>query len=204
MNKVNMEKGIVVHCATLIDMMEKMFGVKHNTSNVKAFSKRIPAIDIVDMEIDKVLTALNDGVDVFHNVDVTAFIDADDLETLSLTAASTMEEIKLVLLKKNAAYGNAAAEPVSVFAKETGPVDKIHVRLDDKLTRLIRGHEYPGDDTVLDLLGYLILRHVVLALQEEGTKEEGTYDSVRNNTLIVRLTKLLITRISLINIGNKK
>ncbi len=38
---------------------------------------------------------------------------------------------------------------------------EIDVRIDDKLSRLQKGQEYPGDDTVKDLAGYLILRMVV-------------------------------------------
>jgi len=38
---------------------------------------------------------------------------------------------------------------------------QIDCRIDDKLSRLARGSEFPGDDTVLDLAGYLILRRIV-------------------------------------------
>lgn len=61
-----------------------------------------------------------------------------------------------LLIEKNAAYGNAALDPVRVFSK-ADPAEQILVRIDDKLSRLKRGHEYPGDDTVRDLIGYLIL-----------------------------------------------
>lgn len=35
--------------------------------------------------------------------------------------------------------------------------EQIRVRLDDKLSRLARGHEFGNDDTLLDLLGYVII-----------------------------------------------
>jgi hypothetical protein len=67
------------------------------------------------------------------------------------------------LVEKNRAYGNSAADPCRIFAKRAGALMQIDCRIDDKLSRLARGSEFPGDDTVLDLAGYLILRRVVSA-----------------------------------------
>lgn len=61
-----------------------------------------------------------------------------------------------LLVEKNAAYGNAALEPVRVFSK-ANPEEQLLVRLDDKLSRIARGHEFIGDDTLTDILGYLVL-----------------------------------------------
>lgn len=66
-----------------------------------------------------------------------------------------------LLIDKNRAYGNSFREPVGIFSKAS-PVDQIRTRLDDKLNRLIQGHEYANEDTVLDLIGYLILYRIVL------------------------------------------
>lgn len=66
------------------------------------------------------------------------------------------DDIKKLLLEKNAAYGNSALDPVRVFSK-CAPDEQLRVRIDDKLSRIARGHEYPGDDTINDLIGYLIL-----------------------------------------------
>jgi hypothetical protein len=38
--------------------------------------------------------------------------------------------------------------------------EQLLVRIDDKLSRIARGHEFENDDTVLDLIGYLILLRV--------------------------------------------
>ena len=70
--------------------------------------------------------------------------------------AETCDEIKAFLLEKNASYGNSAFDPIGVFNK-TGAKSQIGVRIDDKLPRLKQGHEFPGDDTVKDLAGYLII-----------------------------------------------
>lgn len=75
------------------------------------------------------------------------------------------------LIEKNRAYGNSAAEPIGVFAKRLGTLAQIDVRIDDKLNRLAKGSEYPGDDTVKDLTGYLLLRMAVQSMEvKDDTK----------------------------------
>ena len=71
------------------------------------------------------------------------------------------DEVKEMLIKKNRSYGNSAEDPVRIFSK-ADPIEQINVRIDDKLSRLSRGSEYPGDDTILDLIGYLILMLVIV------------------------------------------
>ena len=80
------------------------------------------------------------------------------LETEIRTLCAEMAEF---LVEKNRAYGNSAAEPAGIFAKRLDPLAQIDVRIDDKINRLQKGSEYPGDDTVKDLAGYLLLRMVV-------------------------------------------
>lgn len=75
--------------------------------------------------------------------------------------ARECDEMKAFLLAKNRAYGNSASEPVGIFARRFDVLAQIDVRIDDKLNRLKKGSEYPGDDTVKDLIGYLILRRAV-------------------------------------------
>jgi len=67
-----------------------------------------------------------------------------------------VNEIRDMLIAKNRAYGDSAIDPVRVFSKADA-VEQIYVRIDDKLSRVKRGHEYPGDDTISDLIGYLVL-----------------------------------------------
>lgn len=74
-------------------------------------------------------------------------------------------EIRDMLIAKNRAYGDSALEPVRVFSK-TDAIEQIYVRIDDKLSRIKRGHEYPGDDTILDLVGYLVL--LLVAKERDG------------------------------------
>ena len=63
-----------------------------------------------------------------------------------------------LLTTKNKAYGNSALEPLRIFSK-ADPVEQLKVRIDDKLSRLMRGSE-AGEDTTRDLIGYLILLRI--------------------------------------------
>ena len=66
------------------------------------------------------------------------------------------DDIAYMLKEKNKAYGNSALDPVKIFAKSDAE-EQLAVRIDDKLSRIARGREYPGDDTINDLIGYLVL-----------------------------------------------
>lgn len=77
------------------------------------------------------------------------------------------DEVKALLLEKNRAYGNSAADPVRIFSRVEA-LEQINVRIDDKLSRIARGNEYHGDDTELDLIGYLILKR---AIKKEAANE---------------------------------
>ena len=76
--------------------------------------------------------------------------------TMQTHIKAVCEDLQSMLLAKNASYGNSVAEPLRVFSRATAE-EGIQVRIDDKLSRLARGSEYPGDDTVIDLAGYLVL-----------------------------------------------
>lgn len=71
----------------------------------------------------------------------------------------TCHEIAHMLIKKNIAYGNSALEPINIFSRSSA-LEQLSTRIDDKLNRVKRGSEYPGDDTILDLIGYLVLYRI--------------------------------------------
>jgi hypothetical protein len=50
---------------------------------------------------------------------------------------------------------------VRIFSKAT-PEEGLRIRIDDKLSRIARGQD-AGEDTELDLIGYLILKRVLRA-----------------------------------------
>lgn len=60
------------------------------------------------------------------------------------------------LIDKNRAYGNSALDPVRIFSNSDN-VEQLKVRIDDKLSRFARGGEFPGDNDIDDLIGYLVL-----------------------------------------------
>jgi hypothetical protein len=85
-------------------------------------------------------------------------------------------KISTMLCKKNKSYGNAALDPIKVFSKSDWE-ERINVRIDDKLNRIMKSREgFEEEDTLLDLIGYLILKRVGIKfntkigpiLEEEG------------------------------------
>lgn len=79
--------------------------------------------------------------------------------------ASVLHEtgaIAKMLIEKNQSYGNSALDPIRLFSKSDAR-EQIRVRIDDKLSRIQRGKEYPGDNDVNDLIGYLFLYKISLA-----------------------------------------
>jgi hypothetical protein len=65
-------------------------------------------------------------------------------------------EIAKMLIDKNISYGDSALAPVRIFSK-ADPKEQLYVRIDDKLSRLMKGTDYVGDNDIDDLIGYLIL-----------------------------------------------
>lgn len=67
-------------------------------------------------------------------------------------------ELRQMLVEKNISYGDSALHPVRIFSN-AGPSEQLRVRIDDKLSRLLCGAT-SHEDTVLDLIGYLILLRI--------------------------------------------
>jgi hypothetical protein len=76
---------------------------------------------------------------------------------------ATLDDVAVILLEKNKAYGNSALDPVRYFSKADA-AEQIKVRIDDKLSRIMRGSaEAFNEDVVLDLIGYLVLLRVAIS-----------------------------------------
>ena len=75
--------------------------------------------------------------------------------------AEVCDELRDFLLEKNAQYGDSAINPVRIFSRASAE-EQLHVRIDDKLSRLARGDDRleSDADVVDDLIGYLILLKV--------------------------------------------
>lgn len=100
-------------------------------------------------------TALNDFAEALNGTNTAPAAEQIAKQVLQLGA---------LLLKKNAAYGNSALEPVSVFSKGLSAASRMAVRMDDKISRLARGAT-DGEDVLMDLAGYIVL-HRIATVQE--------------------------------------
>ena len=80
----------------------------------------------------------------------------------------TCNEIRDLLLSKNKAYGDSALEPDNIFSKLDN-AQAICARIDDKLSRIKNnGLDDATEDTLDDLIGYLIL--LKIARETGGSK----------------------------------
>ena len=71
-------------------------------------------------------------------------------------------EVTNLLLEKNNAYGDSALNPVGIFS-QVNAVDSLCARIDDKLMRIkSRGITDQTEDTIQDLIGYLILLKIAI------------------------------------------
>ena len=76
------------------------------------------------------------------------------------------EAVTKLLILKNEACGDSALNPANIFARGDA-VENLSARIDDKLMRIkMRGIDDNTEDTVQDLIGYLILLKV--ALRQRG------------------------------------
>lgn len=74
--------------------------------------------------------------------------------------AHTGLSVTQMVLDKNAAYGDSALRPLPVFSKHLNlsAADRLTIRMDDKINRLLRTDRAAlNEDALLDLVGYGIL-----------------------------------------------
>ena len=82
------------------------------------------------------------------------------------------ESMKTHLIKKNRDNGDSATNPSNVFSSGS-PVDSLCARIDDKLMRIQnKGINDKTEDTVSDLIGYLILLKVALHKEKHDEYED--------------------------------
>jgi len=84
------------------------------------------------------------------------------LSAHQLDAADIREvctELADFLVEKNRLYGSSALEPLRILSKSDS-AEQIRVRMDDKLSRLVRG-QAGGEDALKDLVGYWVLLRVL-------------------------------------------
>ena len=84
----------------------------------------------------------------------------------STAIAKVCDEIKALLLEKNAKYGDSALKPKRIFSS-SGSTEQILVRIDDKLSRIANsGLNVDTEDTLSDLIGYMILLKIAMGDQK--------------------------------------
>ena len=81
------------------------------------------------------------------------------------------DSMKELLLQKNRNYGDSATNPANVFSKGSA-VDSICARIDDKIMRIQnKGINDKTEDTISDLIGYLVLLKVAMYKEENEDYE---------------------------------
>ncbi len=76
-------------------------------------------------------------------------------------------EVVDLLIQKNKDYGDTANNPPKIFSK-LDAIEGICSRIDDKLSRIAnKGINDKTEDTIGDIIGYLILLKVQLRKQKE-------------------------------------
>ena len=82
-----------------------------------------------------------------------------ELDTLT-EAAYILDSVKQLLHEKNTAYGDSALKPIRLFSRADA-IEALCVRIDDKLSRIKQlGIGDDAEDTIQDLIGYLVLLKV--------------------------------------------
>ena len=95
--------------------------------------------------------------------------------TFSKKLDKKTKEITDLLKSKNKAYGNSALNPANIFS-QANAIDSLCARIDDKLMRIKNKGIYDAtEDTVNDLIGYLML--LLMAIEDRDGDED--YESFK-------------------------
>lgn len=127
--------------------------------DVSAAFKRIQELENVSKAFDRYTPEIKKS-----ETPVMATFIQDMLAQSDLDAPSAFDilavcmEMAIFLMGKNKAYGDSALDPVRIISS-ADPAEQLRVRMDDKLSRLMRGHA-DGEDILKDLVGYWVLMRV--------------------------------------------
>jgi len=109
---------------------------------------------------------------------------------------AVLNTIESLLVSKNKAYGNAALDPMRIFSKADS-TDGLLLRIDDKLNRIKNvGITPETEDSVMDLIGYLVLLKISQA--NANTKPEPSAPKEEDNSVPISSEKV---RAVLLNVG---
>ena len=79
----------------------------------------------------------------------------EDMMTKNVSYNDALVKFMQFMIEKNKRYGDSALKPLNVFSKLKA-TNSIEIRLDDKLSRIIKAGKFNCNDTC-DLFGYLVL-----------------------------------------------
>ncbi len=86
------------------------------------------------------------------------------------------DAIKAMLLDKNDKYGDSAMRPRRIFSR-ADHLEQLKVRIDDKLSRIATmGTDGEDEDTVGDLIGYLVLLRIARRRARQGDVVDDTFE----------------------------
>tara|TARA_R110000744_G_scaffold333522_1_gene438945 strand:- start:49 stop:576 length:528 start_codon:yes stop_codon:yes gene_type:complete len=112
---------------------------------------------LFDKELKEKVKEHYTGVKNHHRIEREGFELKEEENDFGLKLLGITREITELLIKKNKAYGNTALNPSNIFSKLSS-TEAICARLDDKLARIKnKGINDKTEDTVDDLIGYLLL-----------------------------------------------
>ena len=95
--------------------------------------------------------------DTNRNIDVTVSEGQTYVLPFDKHLDELVNDITKLLKEKNRSYGNSALDPAGIFSK-LGATESLCARIDDKLMRIKnKGINDKTEDTVDDLIGYLLL-----------------------------------------------
>jgi hypothetical protein len=92
-------------------------------------------------------------------------------EIFKVNVKKELDVVLSTLVRKNKDYGDAAMNPVRIFS-EVDAKTGLLVRIDDKLSRIKSvGLTNATEDSVLDLIGYLVL--LKIKIKEETMNQDA-------------------------------
>lgn len=129
---------------------------------------------VLDLYIGSLIHGMDSGDD--FETQIAALLVLDRCSCLEEpvsdeTIRAECERVGEFLVAKNRSYGASAFALTHCFDKSLSLLDRINVRLDDKISRLMHGNGEVAEDTELDIIGYIVLKSVVRRIIRNGDTE---------------------------------
>jgi hypothetical protein len=100
------------------------------------------------------------------------------MDEINKLIADKCDALKEQLIKKNIDYNNSLQNPISIFHKGN-KIEGILARIDDKLNRIKQvGITDKTEDTLSDLIGYIIHLQIALELQKDSGNSHDNFSQM--------------------------